>query len=114
MIFATCCCGHLVHENCDMIEKNQFPSVPERQTPSLTSNNNNNAGTKMNPIVTPIIGDTNNVNYHPILSDTQSAPTPTTWSIQEDSSTSNTMGTIRMQNNTQRFEVNFFESTTNE
>ncbi|CAF1583731.1 unnamed protein product [Rotaria sp. Silwood1] len=101
---AKCYSGRLAHKHRDMIEESQFHSVPERQTSSSSStsnqnnnnnnqnnNNNNNAGTKMNPIVTPtIIGDTNNVNHHPILSDIQSTSSPTTRSIQKDSLTSNT------------------------
>ncbi|CAF3689053.1 unnamed protein product [Rotaria sp. Silwood1] len=100
---AKCYSGRLAHKHRDMIEESQFHSVPERQTSSSSTsnqnnnnnnqnnNNNNNAGTKMNPIVTPtIIGDTNNVNHHPILSDIQSTSSPTTRSIQKDSLTSNT------------------------
>ncbi|CAF3650173.1 unnamed protein product [Rotaria sordida] len=88
---AKCYSGRLAHKHRDMIEESLFHSVSERPTPSSTSNNNNTnniAGTKMNSIVTPTIGDTNNVNHHPILSDTQSTSSPTTRSIQKDSSNS--------------------------
>jgi hypothetical protein len=85
---AKCYSGRLAHKHRDMIEESQFHSVPERSTPSSTSNNTN-AGTNMNPIVTPTIGDTNNVNHHPILSDTQSTTTRPT---AKDSSNSNITG----------------------
>jgi len=62
--------GRLANKHRDMIEESQFHSVPERSTPSSTSNNSNNAGTRMN-LITPSIGDSNNVNHHPILSDNQ-------------------------------------------
>jgi hypothetical protein len=77
---AKCYSGRLAQKHRDMIEESQFHSVPERvvipPSSSTSNNNNNNAGTKMNNnIATPTIGDTNNVNHHPILSDTQSATT---------------------------------------
>jgi hypothetical protein len=91
---AKCYSGRLANKHRDMIEESHFHSVPERSTPSSTSSNNsNNAGTKMNPIVTPTIGDTNNVNHHPILSDTQST---TTRSTAKDSSNSNTTGKTKI------------------
>jgi len=89
---AKCYSGRLAHKHRDMIEESLFHSVPERSTPSSTSNNNNNAGTNMNPIVTPTIGDTNNVNHHPILSDNQSTQPATTRPATKDSSNSNSTG----------------------
>ncbi|CAF2116715.1 unnamed protein product [Rotaria magnacalcarata] len=85
---AKCYSGRLAQKHRDMIEENQFHTVPERSTPSSTSNNNNNnPGTKTNPLVTPTIGETNNVNHHPILSDSQPS---TTRSAQKDSANSST------------------------
>jgi hypothetical protein len=84
---AKCYSGRLAHKHRDMIEESQFHSVPERST---SNNNNNNAGTNMNPIVLPIIGDTNNVNHHPILSDNPSTTTRST--TKDSSSSSNTTG----------------------
>ena len=86
--------GRLAHKHRDMIEESQFHSVPERSTPSSTSNNNNNAGTNIN-LLTPTIGDTNNVNHHPILSDTQSPTTRTTTKDSSSSSSSSTTGKIK-------------------
>lgn len=92
---AKCYSGRLAHKHRDMIEESQFHSVPERTTPSSTSNNNsNNAGTNLKPIVTPTIGDTTNVNHHPILSDNQSAQSSSARSQSKDSSSSSTTGTI--------------------
>jgi hypothetical protein len=87
--------GRLAHKHRDMIEENQFHSVSERSTPSSTSNNSNNAGTKMNLIDTPTIGDTSNVNHHPILSDNQSTQPSTTRPTSKDSSSSSTTGKIK-------------------
>lgn len=83
---AKCYSGRLANKHRDMIEESHFHSVPERST---SNNNSNNAGTNMNSIVTPTIGDTNNDNHHPILSDTQSTTTRTT---AKESSNSNTTG----------------------
>ncbi len=82
---AKCYSGRLAHKHRDMIEESQFHSVPERST----SNNNNNTGTNMNPIVTSTIDKTNNVNHDPILSDNQSSTSRTT---PKDSSNSNSTG----------------------
>jgi hypothetical protein len=86
--------GRLAHKHRDMIEESQFHSVPERSTPSSTSNSNN-AGTNID-LVTPTIGDTNNVNHHPILSDTQSPTTrPTTKDSSNSSNSSSTTGKMK-------------------
>jgi hypothetical protein len=103
---AKCYSGRLANKHRDMIEESQFHSVPERSTPSSTSNynNNNTAGTKMNPIVTPTIGDTNNVNHHPILSDNQSS---TTRSTAKDSSNGNTTGKRKIKKILVKFKFNY-------
>ena len=91
---AKCYSGRLAHKHRDMIEESQFHSVPERSTPSSTSNNNNsnNAGTKMNLIETPTIGDTNNDIHDPILSDIQSSQSPTTRPTTKDLSNGSSTG----------------------
>jgi hypothetical protein len=71
---AKCYSGRLANKHRDMIEESQFHSVPERST----SNNSNNTGTNMNPIVPSTIDKTNHVNHHPILSDNQSTTSRTT------------------------------------
>ncbi len=78
---AKCYSGRLAHKHRDMIEESQFHLVPERIS--------NNSGTNMNPIVQSTIDITNNVNHHPILSDSQST---TSRATSKDSLNSNSTG----------------------
>lgn len=91
---AKCYSGRLAHKHRDMIDESQFHTVPERPAASSTSNSNNNNGTKMNLIVTPAIGDTNNVHYHPILSDSQSSQSSNPRSIQKEPTNNSTTSKI--------------------
>ena len=83
---AKCYSGRLAHKHRDMIEESKFHSVPERIS--------NNTGTNMNPIVQSTIDKTNNVNHHPILSDSQSSST-TSRTTSKDSTNSNSTGKER-------------------